>query len=330
MKLLFPFNNLVTNSLRAFLNEEFITNFIKVKSGEDFMDEAIILSEIEIYDSILPGLENEILQVIETTNQDTIDEYFRLAQVRTTMLTDDFKLENLKNLYRSQDDKDRFLEDFSEVTTEQYEKYMSIVQTHLNNAKSGAIKSKHDKNQLLKPVLFVEGKHDVKFLQKGAQLLDKTELLEKVEIRQRGGYSNLDKLWDVLKQDSWETIPQIKIFLYDCDTNKKDEEFGYLFKRIVPTMASRKITKGIENLFGDEFIGKAESIKSEFIDYRHEQGRERGNRFESKTYFINKDEKTNFCEWACENGTKEDFTDFSEVFEIIAKIVDSATTGNNV
>lgn len=322
MRLIFVFTNLTSNTLNDFLKDEFIKDFIEIRSGESILPEEHILSQIEAYDSILPALENEILQVIETTNQETIDSYFKTLIERKETLDGNFQEDNVKRIYLEIEKEGRHLGEYLQITKSQSEKYFSIVNPYIKNYVGGEVKSKFKENQLLKPLLFVEGNHDIKFLQRAAELLGETELLNKIEIRQRGGYSNLDKLWDVLKQDSWEPTPQLKIFLYDCDTNKKDEDFGHIFKRIVKTKTERRINRGIENLFSDDFIKKSENYKPDFIDFKIEYGRERGKEFKTERHFINKDEKTNFCEWACENGDKDDFKDFADVFNIIREIIE--------
>ena len=147
--------------------------------------------------------------------------------------------------------------------------------------------------------------------------------MNKIEIRQRGGYRNLDKLWEILTKDNWETIPQTKILLYDCDTNKGDEEFGHIFRRTIPSQENI-IKKGIENLFPETTIKKALEHKKEFVDYKIIKGTTRGVKYIEEINVINKDEKRNFANWVCENGTAEDFRNFEVVFSIIKDIIKSS------
>ena len=37
---------------------------------------------------------------------------------------------------------------------------------------------------------------------------------------------------------------------------------------------------------------------------------------------INRDEKTNLCNWLCENGTAKDFESFKELFDLLANALD--------
>lgn len=321
MRLNFAFNNIVTNLLLEFLKQEFIEQFRDFKTESGFATQETLDSTIELFDSTLPGLENEILQVIETTDQQTIDSYFKLLQSRTESLTEHFNDDVIGKAYSIFGKTENFLGDFSALAKIQHAKFIKVVQKYLDDYKAGKIKSKHKESVVNKPVLFVEGEQDIRFLKRAAELLGKENVLAKVEIRQRGGYKNLDKLWAILKESSWETVPQMKLFLYDCDTEKIHEDFGVMYKRIIPLQGKNKITRGIENMFPDNFIEKAEHANKAFIDIKIETGRERGVDFKKTSFLVNKDEKTNFCDWACKNGTKDDFINFEIIFSIVEKIV---------
>lgn len=321
MKLIFAFNNLTTNTLLGFLKQDFIESFVDYKSNDGFTTRENIDSDIEIYGSLLSGLENEILQVIETTNQETIDDFFKSLIGRIQLINDRFKEEAITKAYLSHDKEGKHIKEYVNLVSEQHERFSSLTKKYINDFIAGKIKSKHKENQVNKPVLFVEGDNDIKYINKAAELLGQMELLSKIEIRQRGGHRNLDRLWDLLKDTSWETVPQVKIFLYDCDTQRADEDNGLMFRRRIPQIPERKIDKGIENLFDNAFIEKAEAKNNKLIDFRKEHGRERGQEYDKISFSINKDEKTNFCEWACANGGKDDFKDFSIIFKIIQAIV---------
>lgn len=185
----------------------------------------------------------------------------------------------------------------------------------------GEIKSKVEKTIFNKPAVFVEGEHDITYIRKAASLLGKDVLIEAVEIRQRGGYRNLDKLWELYKDSNWETVPQKKILLYDCDTQKKDEDLGYVYKRIIPTLPDGYVNKGIENLIPKAIIEKAIGHKRAFVDFKKITGVERGVDFSTSLTEVNKDEKKNFCQWICDNGTAEDFKHFEVIFKIIESII---------
>ncbi|CUA95951.1 hypothetical protein Ga0061062_10526 [Comamonas thiooxydans] len=85
------------------------------------------------------------------------------------------------------------------------------------------------------------------------------------------------------------------------------------------------IQKGIENLFPEEAISKAENFKPEFIDvFEASRKRERGIITDAPLVKkVNKDEKGNLCDWLCSNGTEEDFKYFLTVLEQVESILNS-------
>ena len=169
-----------------------------------------------------------------------------------------------------------------------------------------------------KPIVFVEGKTDVKYITRAAELLGKGELLASIELYEGGGSANLDK---VLNSPLLSNLVADKkvLLLYDCDVSERNDGNGNVFRRSVPKQESHPIQKGIENLFNKETLDRAIEHKDAFINtYSSKEEKVRG---EKKIYperwEVNKDEKTNLCDWLCENGTAEDFQKFAEVFTII-------------
>lgn len=389
MNLIFPFLNITINTFWNYFEEEKVKEFSDIKSGKDTWKKEYFDNSIEYWRNTLPNLENEILQIINTTDQKTIDEYFsdlgsRLNELSEYLTKDYFHkniyawnneilkkynetVERETDEYAQHENRKRkhleeyedwqfgsflfgmgnrdpkkvkkinynfyciekkpdlisndIVEEYHALIVELFKELIGVVKKYYQPWKDGEIKSKVEERFIPKPILFVEGDHDITFINRAAELLKKSEILEKVEIRQRGGYRNLDKLWTVLNEESWETTPQIKIFLYDCDTNKENEDFGVHHKRIIPTIPDSIIKKGIENLFPNDFIDKAISEKKAFIDMKKTIGCKRGIDFEEEVNEVNKDEKKNFCLWACEHGTKEYFSNFNVIFQIIEEIV---------
>ena len=186
-----------------------------------------------------------------------------------------------------------------------------------------------------KPLVFMEGKTDIEYLKKAAELLGKKELLQKVKLRDGGGFPNLDKIekgksmldkiWkSITPQLSSEVIPKKIILLYDCDRpNNKNE--GNVIKRNIPKQESHPFEKGIENLFGRKTLEKARKFKPEIIDITSKHKKiERGEtRDIPAKWDLNKDEKTNLCNWLCAEGTKEDFKHFQVIFDLLEKILKS-------
>lgn len=181
----------------------------------------------------------------------------------------------------------------------------------------GEIKANGEGFMLLKPILFCEGDIDITLIRRAAELLEQNEIIEKLDLRYRGSCNKLDSLWTILTENNWETVPQKKILLYDCDTNRENGDFGHIFRRTIPKIEENTIQRGIENLFSEETIKKATDHKREFVDFKFITGTERGKDYKKNETIINKHEKRNFCNWIVANATKEDFKNFTIIFEMI-------------
>ncbi|EKF74540.1 hypothetical protein A11A3_07935 [Alcanivorax hongdengensis A-11-3] len=174
-----------------------------------------------------------------------------------------------------------------------------------------------------KPIVFVEGDYDIRYLNKAAEFLGKTNLLDCIQLKDGDGFGNLDKIWKSYNNSVSEVLPNKIILLYDCDTNKQDIQKNLVFKRVLPSIVDNPISIGIENLFSEDTINKIEGENPQYIDI-HEESSKRVRGVEtnipaSKT--VNKDEKGNMCSWLCENGTAEDFSGFETAFNIIESII---------
>lgn len=174
-----------------------------------------------------------------------------------------------------------------------------------------------------KPILFVEGDYDIRYLRKAAELFGETCLLDKVQLKDGGGFGNLDKIWKSYNNSISEVLSNKIILLYDCDTNKQNDNKNLVCKRVIPQVDANPIKIGIENLFSDETVKKVEASNPRFIDV--EEGRRlrvRGKEvIEPSKKFVNKDEKGNMCDWLCMYGDFEDFSGFKSVFNIIEKVI---------
>lgn len=384
MVLTFPFRNWAYNNLLKFFEPDFIYDF--VNSDEEVQSWAAKKQDVQFYQDRVPDFENELLQVINTTSQETIDEYFQTLAENINYIKSLQSKDNLEHEIQEWNEKE--LISFNEIVTKKEEEYANAPgrkRKHLevyeevifsfpilgifDNKKTkqtnynfycieetlkfinedviedylpflteqtqlfidtankygipwqeGNIKTKSGSETTLKPILFCEGDIDVTLISKAADFLEKQQLLSEIELRHRGSCNNLDKLWSTLTDNNWETIPQKKILLYDCDTNRNDEDFGHIHRRMIPKIEKHIIQRGIENLFPESTINKAISYKKEFVDFKTIKGTERGVPYEKTESIINKHEKRNFCNWLLENGTKEDFEHFKTIFDIIESI----------
>ena len=171
-----------------------------------------------------------------------------------------------------------------------------------------------------KPIVFVEGTTGQKYIHRASQLLGQESILEKVEVRDGGGTGDLKKIWK-----SWlpDLVPQKVVLLFDCEEQLSPDDKGNLLRRTIPLQSNSPIHKGIENLFGKETLERACQYKSEFIDVDPEYMRTvRGElQVVPEKWAVNVDEKTNLCDWLCDNGTQEDFQDFQVVFELLKDLL---------
>ena len=393
MNLTFPFRNITTNSLWGFRENTFLDHyFVEYKQSENENYKDIVKMNIQSYLDFLPNFENEILQIINTSNQPTIKHYFtslkedcewllnidreevrKEIEERNKEKYESFleKVEKKSKEYFSKEERTKyahleeyetyafsfmslgldtskkvkrtnynfycieekaelidlnFLDEYIELLTKLTLEFEKIANKYTEKFDNGEIVAKEE-NFYEKSVVYVEGQHDIDLITKAAELLDKMEVLGQIELRQRGEYRNLDKIWKFYKEHSVEISGQIKILLYDCDTKKLDEDFGYVFKRTMPTFSGHIISKGIENLFNNVTTQKALKHKKEFIDFCTIRKTTRGIESYEEINEVNKDEKANFCKWICETGTKDDFANFIVIFEMIEKIITNANNG---
>lgn len=398
MELTFPFKNFAFNELRAFFEKEKVRSYQEFVEKREDKEEAFFFKHyIKYYRERLPSFENEILQIINTSNQETIDFYFNELNDNYSWLQDyldkDYLPQKVKEWNESIQEK--FEEKVNQKSEEYFKKeertkykhlvkyedssylpgfgfglfgqttpktitktnynffciedkldlistniisqyqllveglakeFVVIAAKYAKKWSEGEIKSNREDSAKLKPIVFFEGQLDLEFFLKATELYDKEELLSRIEIRQRGSSSNLDKLWNILITDNWETVPQTKILIYDCDTGRPDQNSGHIFRRTIPQISKHSIKRGIENLFSDTTIDRAIQHKKDFVDYKKTFSIVRGVELEEEARAINKDEKRNFCDWVCENGNKEDFKYFESVFKIIEDIIGSEET----
>lgn len=177
--------------------------------------------------------------------------------------------------------------------------------------------------QSTKPIVFVEGDYDIKYLNKAAHLLDKNSILERIQLKDGDGFGNLDKIWKSYNNSMSEVVPNKIILLYDCDTRKQEADKNLIYKRVIPPIQDNPIQIGIENLFPEHTINRVEREKPQYIDITQASStRIRGEQIaipESRA--VNKDEKGNMCNWLCEYGTADDFLNFETAFDIIEEVL---------
>ena len=208
------------------------------------------------------------------------------------------------------------------INPEQFSEFEAAYNSFKESQKYDAeIKDAIEKSR--KPILFVEGDYDVKYLEKAAEHLGKQAILDELEIKDGGGYGGLDNVKKHFSTKLAEITPQKILLLYDCDIPKPDTIKGNVETKVMPKQEDTPIDKGIENLFSKDTIEKAKNAKTDFIDITEEHTKtERGATvIVPEKWDVNKSEKKNLCDWLCENGDAEDFGRFSQVFDVIEEIL---------
>ena len=100
------------------------------------------------------------------------------------------------------------------------------------------------------------------------------------------------------------------LLIYDCDTNKPEENKGNLFVRSLKKRKKATARKGIENLIPNELFTE-EFYQNKEID--EDYGGKK---------IIPEFQKTKFCQWICEQRKKvDDFKYFDQIIEILEEFI---------
>ena len=208
-----------------------------------------------------------------------------------------------------------------QIDVEDFEEFRSAFQAYKGSeAFTRSIENEIRKAQ--KPVIFVEGDYDIKYLIKAAEFLNEQEILQRVSLHDGEGFGNLDNIWKQLSSRITIALPRLVGLIYDCDIQKPNAERNMAMKRVIPTNPNGAIKKGIDNLIPSSTISRLRESHPHFFDIMPARiviirGEEKD---EPEQCNINKDEKRNLCDWLCNNGSAEDFNEFQSVFDIIKSI----------
>lgn len=175
------------------------------------------------------------------------------------------------------------------------------------------------------PLVFVDGETDVKYLKRASEVLGLQHVLNDLELRAGGGEAKLKSAWKSLRTSSTLGLIHHKVvIIHDCDSRSDCSDIENVFRRKIPFIDEHPIKTGIENLFSFATIEKAKAFKPAFIDI--DPCRTKISRGEEvnipASWTVNEDEKTNLCDWICENATEKDFRDFEAVFDLLNEIPD--------
>lgn len=180
-----------------------------------------------------------------------------------------------------------------------------------------------------KPIVFVEGKTDLKYIERAAELLGKEALLEDLELRDGGGKGKLIKIWKDSVLPLTELLPQQVLLLFDCDEERPPEKKGKLIQRTIPLQSQNPVGKGIENLFRKPTLEAAlQNGKFFLTEEQHGATDEDGQPVTvPEKWTVIDSAKSSLCDWLCENGTHKDFKPFQVVFDLIEEALESSFSG---
>jgi hypothetical protein len=183
-----------------------------------------------------------------------------------------------------------------------------------------------------KPMVLLEGKTDLMYINKALRSLGRNDLLERIDIDQVGinsnkgsensGSSALEKIENIYANKK-SLLKHKLLLLYDCDTNKQYRNEGNLFvEAITKNENDCAFPKGIENLLS------ACLLKSDYFV----QNKSRFYRITKKDYEFNSTtveefDKDEFCKWICEErDNANDFKNFNIIISILEKFLETNVT----
>ena len=166
-----------------------------------------------------------------------------------------------------------------------------------------------------KPLILTEGPLDPRYIQTALAQLEQQELLNSFDIEfvgmedekgtHYGGDSGLNHFRNIYAANP-SLFHRPILLLYDCDTQKPNEQVEKLWVRSIPHNAENtKVEVGIENLF------PADLFQDCF--YPEVPTKDGG----SAKHL----DKPKFCDWVCENHSAVDFAKFDSVVNILREFI---------
>ncbi|PIR55469.1 hypothetical protein COU74_00840 [Candidatus Peregrinibacteria bacterium CG10_big_fil_rev_8_21_14_0_10_36_19] len=206
------------------------------------------------------------------------------------------------------------------ITTERFSEFENAYNVLKKTQKfEDDVKAKIISNN--KPIIYVEGPTDVKYLKKAYDLHSKAYDNFDIEIIGEEtnfgtNNSNNKALGNAQKllSTNLNLLKQKVILLNDPEESIQDQEYkNILYIRKMPKHNENPLQKGIENLFEKDLIDKVYKNFPDHFSYLMKAGNKQNFKIDSN--------KQSICDWICSNGTKEDFKNFQEILEIIEKII---------
>lgn len=213
------------------------------------------------------------------------------------------------------------LPDGQQISTEDFTEFGTAYKAFRSSSRFS-----HDVRQAVenahRPILYMEGLTDIKYLRKAAQLLCHDTVLEGVDM-QDGNGDDLKNTWKHVTALPESLAPSKVLVIRDCDYEGKNENKGKRHRLTIPRQDGHPLKKGIENLFSRSTLERAMGSKPAFIDVESARTKmERGEMKEvPEEWTANEEEKTNLCNWLCDNGTAEDFRHFQVIFDLMSDLL---------
>lgn len=179
--------------------------------------------------------------------------------------------------------------------------------------------------ELTKPILYVEGNYDIRYIKYIAEKLGKKDMLEKIEIIDGDGSPNLKKLWNIFDSNKAAKISKLItnqkiLFLFDCDVSESEKDIeNKIFKLSIPSNNSNLIKIGIENLLSNNII--QEALTKGYIEHSSITKKVAETTEIIENYELVKSQKSNLCSWFC--NERENSMDEIQAFSIIFDIIES-------
>ncbi|EOF7236096.1 AAA family ATPase [Campylobacter coli] len=171
-----------------------------------------------------------------------------------------------------------------------------------------------------KPTIFVEGKTDVKYINKAIEIFNRNNLSEKIEIEQigfedeNGAKNSNDKaLFNAEKflEANQKFLNNKVLILHDPENKVQERWIGEKLRiNKMPFFEENFLNKGIENLFKSDLFEK-------FLEKYNQNNTISVIKDNNKIINRKINDKQEMCNWICENGTEEDFENFKVILEII-------------
>ena len=305
-----------TSLLNLFLSilRDFDQTFTPISSADDVRG-IVVVDEVDLHlhavhqYEILPGLMRMFpkIQFIVTTHSPL----FVLGMAQT-FGEDGFAL------YR--------LPQGQQISPEEFTEFASAYQAFATTSRfSDDIRTAVREAQ--SPTLYMEGKTDVQYLKRAAELLNKVGVIDGLKVEDGGGTGGLTNIWKALAKAPDSLVPAKVLLLFDCEYSGEPESKHNRFKFKNPRQDGHPIEKGIENLFSKATLDKARAYSKTFVNVEPggmgiQDGEEKR---VAEKWTVNERQKTNLCHWLCEYGSAEDFQCFNVIFDMLENVLGDAS-----